>query len=187
MRKAPRNVLLACLLVASSIQTGAADPGSVRALRVPATATVESVPMILDAAKIPTDPGEAGKASLAGVDSNANGVRDDAERWIAETFPTCAGLRAALSQVALVVQRKIVVPEMTEEAKERIAVEEGSAIACFAAVSDSCPTMALEKFIDFSMLLQNTQERSRAYLRVLPKLKPISTGECMISVEALHN
>lgn len=37
-------------------------------------------------ASLPPDPGEAGKATLAGVDSNNNGVRDDVERWIAFGF-----------------------------------------------------------------------------------------------------
>ena len=186
MRKTPLNVLLTLLLVVSSVQAAAGDPGSARP-RVPATVTVESVPMVLDPAKIPSDPGEAGRATIVGVDSNANGVRDDAERWIAESFPTCAGLRAALSQVALVVQRKLVAPEMSEEVKARIADEEGSAIACFAAVSDSCSTASLEKFIQFSVLLQNTPERAKAYLQVLPRMKPLDAGQCMIAVEKLSN
>lgn len=35
---------------------------------------------------LPPDPGEAGKATLAGIDSNNNGVRDDVERWIVLSF-----------------------------------------------------------------------------------------------------
>jgi hypothetical protein len=31
---------------------------------------------------IPPDPGEAGKATLEGIDSDNDGVRDDIERWI---------------------------------------------------------------------------------------------------------
>lgn len=33
-------------------------------------------------AALPPDPGEAGKTTVAGIDSNGNGVRDDAERYV---------------------------------------------------------------------------------------------------------
>jgi len=51
---------------------------------------------------LPPDPGEAGKATLAGVDSDGNGVRDDIQRHIILTYPNPedALLRAALFQYA---------------------------------------------------------------------------------------
>jgi hypothetical protein len=36
----------------------------------------------VDEARLPPDPGDAGDATLAGIDSNDNGVRDDVERAI---------------------------------------------------------------------------------------------------------
>lgn len=41
-----------------------------------------------------------GKATLAGIDANANGVRDDVEQYIAQSHPSSAKERAALTQYA---------------------------------------------------------------------------------------
>ena len=49
---------------------------------------------------LPPDPGPAGLATLARIDSNNNGVRDDVARYIALTYPasTEADTRSALTQ-----------------------------------------------------------------------------------------
>lgn len=41
-----------------------------------------SVYLEVDGYRLPLDPGEEGKRTVAGIDSNDNGVRDDIERWI---------------------------------------------------------------------------------------------------------
>ncbi|WP_345971852.1 hypothetical protein [Sulfurimonas diazotrophicus] len=41
---------------------------------------------IVDGHTLPPDPGEAGKETLLGIDSNHDGVRDDVERWIYKTY-----------------------------------------------------------------------------------------------------
>jgi len=51
-------------------------------------------------ANLPPDPGAAGKATLAGIDSDGDGVRDDVQRWIALTYPNSQKTRAALTQMA---------------------------------------------------------------------------------------
>ena len=51
-------------------------------------------------ANLPPDPGAAGKATLAGIDSDNDGVRDDVQRWIALTYPNSQKTRAALTQMA---------------------------------------------------------------------------------------
>jgi len=56
---------------------------------------------------LPPDPGEAGKTTLAGIDADGDGVRDDVQRWIAFTHPTSAKTRAALSQSAVAFQAEI--------------------------------------------------------------------------------
>lgn len=45
-----------------------------------------SEPETINGIVVPPDPGEEGKKTLAGIDSNNNGVRDDVERAIAEEF-----------------------------------------------------------------------------------------------------
>ncbi|MBS0436501.1 MAG: hypothetical protein JSR75_16705 [Proteobacteria bacterium] len=49
---------------------------------------------------LPTDPGEAGKATLAGIDSDNDGVRDDIERYIWLTYPQSEKVRRSLFAVA---------------------------------------------------------------------------------------
>ena len=62
-------------------------PFSQRGLPAPET----DVPVIL-----PPDPGEAGKITLAGIDSNNDGVRDDLEREIVYMYPQNEEVRRVL-------------------------------------------------------------------------------------------
>ena len=58
-------------------------------------------------AKLPPDPGEAGKLTIDGVDSNGNGVRDDVEIFIAEKWGHSERAVAALTTVAKVTQMRV--------------------------------------------------------------------------------
>ena len=49
---------------------------------------------------LPPDPGEEGKKTLLGVDSDNDGLRDDVQRWIYRSYPNEPLLQKALSQVA---------------------------------------------------------------------------------------
>jgi len=55
-------------------------------------------------ATLPPDPGAAGKLTLAGIDSDNDGVRDDVQRWIVMTYPNSQKTRAALTQDAKAMQ-----------------------------------------------------------------------------------
>jgi antitoxin component YwqK of YwqJK toxin-antitoxin module len=47
-----------------------------------------TIPVVLpEPAVLPPDPGEAGKTTLEGIDSDKDGVRDDVQRYIALTYP----------------------------------------------------------------------------------------------------
>jgi len=48
-----------------------------------------------------SDPGDLGEQSLAGIDTNANGLRDDVERFIDEYFQDNSNKRQAMQQAAL--------------------------------------------------------------------------------------
>lgn len=49
---------------------------------------------------LPPDPGSAGLLTLAGVDSDGDGVRDDVQRFIALTYADSAKVQAAATQIA---------------------------------------------------------------------------------------
>ncbi len=74
-------------------------PFSQRGLPVPAT----DVPVTL-----PPDPGEAGKATLVGIDSNNDGVRDDLEREIVYMYPQNEEIRRVLRAEVKKIQDVIV-------------------------------------------------------------------------------
>ncbi|MDX8396318.1 MAG: hypothetical protein R8K22_07895 [Mariprofundaceae bacterium] len=57
---------------------------------------------------LPPDPGAAGKATLEGIDSDNDGVRDDVQRWIAITYPNSEKTRAALSQRTKIMQQVLI-------------------------------------------------------------------------------
>lgn len=59
------------------------------------------------AAALPPDPGEAGRATLAGVDVNDNGVRDDLERHIAQHFGDDPRVRRAVANAVIATQQAI--------------------------------------------------------------------------------
>ncbi len=52
----------------------------------------------------PPDPGDAGKKTLQGIDSDHDGVRDDLQRWIYARYPKDEQKRKALSQMAVAYQ-----------------------------------------------------------------------------------
>lgn len=49
---------------------------------------------------LPPDPGIAGEATLAGIDSDGDGVRDDIQRYIVLTYPDQPEVQKALRQYA---------------------------------------------------------------------------------------
>ena len=55
-------------------------------------------------ATLPPDQGAAGKVTLAGIDSDNDGVRDDVQRWIVMTYPNSQKTRAALTQMTKTMQ-----------------------------------------------------------------------------------
>lgn len=71
------------------------------------SATATQIVTVNDAsvlAGLPPDPGAAGMATLEGIDSDGDGVRDDVQRWIAMAYPNSQKVRAALTQAALTMQ-----------------------------------------------------------------------------------
>ncbi|WEF33757.1 hypothetical protein [Pseudoduganella chitinolytica] len=87
----------------------AAWPGALpaHAARLPAAA-----PPI----EMPPDPGEAGRATLAGIDSNDNGVRDDLERHIARHFGTDERVRRAVANAVIATQQGILATDADDSA-----------------------------------------------------------------------
>ena len=55
-------------------------------------------------AELPPDPGAAGRVTLAGIDTNDNGVRDDLERYIAQHFGHADKVQRAVANAVIATQ-----------------------------------------------------------------------------------
>ncbi|MEP7162458.1 MAG: hypothetical protein ABI747_01705 [Candidatus Moraniibacteriota bacterium] len=111
---------------------------------------------------LPPDPGEAGKATVAGIDSNGNGVRDDVERWIAFNYPASAKGRAALMQYARAYQRLILSGAAGNPADALTLDQQAAdASACSGYTFGVRPGILEQRKIFAEML--NTRARSLAY------------------------
>ncbi|MDY7092621.1 MAG: hypothetical protein SX243_06580 [Acidobacteriota bacterium] len=129
---------------------------------------------------LPPAPGEAGKVTVEGVDSDGDGLRDDIQRFIAFTYPDEPVTRAALSQYGESFQDTLVQ-----------AVDRQSAFSLFMATlrSDRClkgligveEGETLRKSIKAQYL--NTAERSDAFFTFAELLGGSSWGGAAFSPE----
>jgi len=115
---------------------------------------------------LPPDPGEAGKATLVGIDLDGDGIRDDIQRYIALTYPDSQKTRAALRQFTLAMNKAILETFNEESALENVETMH-RAIECLWHLHS-------EHSIKMSDLLMaeylNTFARSKAYLEYDAKL-----------------
>ena len=109
---------------------------------------------------LPPDPGEAGQATVEGVDSDRDGLRDDIQRYVELTHSDSAKTRAALTQFARVGQQ-FLLDANNEQASIGNAREEGRARACLYYVRPSDATTLESELLS---LIVNTDARHRAYL-----------------------
>ena len=110
---------------------------------------------------LPPDPGPAGKATLAGVDSNDNGVRDDVERYIAINHQDSAKVRAALMQFTVVAQSRLLDATDTQKSIQH-AIESGKAIECMVYVTGSVQKEE-DLYNELRPVILNTDARNKAY------------------------
>ena len=115
---------------------------------------------------LPPDPGEEGKATLEGIDSDQDGLRDDIQRYIALTYPDSQKTRTALRQFALALQKA------TLESPDKMSALNNTELMHRA--SECLWHIHSRNSIQMSDLLMteflNTMDRSRAYLVYNSKL-----------------
>src|SRR3989339_2095232 len=81
---------------------------------------------------LPPDPGADANKTIAGIDANNNGIRDDVELAIFNTYPNSAKTRAVLLQYALVLQMEVIQPIVNKETVTEVATEGSRADTCLA-------------------------------------------------------
>jgi len=120
--------------------------------------TVSTVP-------VPPDPGKAGKETIAGIDANANGVRDDVERFIVFSYPDLTpeqgNTRSALFQYAGAAQESLIVSDSKEESRA-LSADLLHALDCLRYISGDLDT-ADRMSAETEAHVLNTVRRSTAY------------------------
>lgn len=118
------------------------------------------VAVTVDPFKLPPDPGEAGKLTLAGIDSDNDGVRDDVQRYLAHKFSSEQQTRSALITISTSQQRYLL--ERTDHNALVEATEQFfRAWNCLRSVrgSDDSADAILD---DLNEVILNTQQRRDA-------------------------
>ena len=94
---------------------------------------------------LPPDPGAEADKTIAGIDANKNGIRDDVELAIFREYPNSAKTRAVLLQYALVLQMELTLPVLnTDTATALIEDNNNRAHICIWSISSRSD---MEKFI----------------------------------------
>ena len=81
---------------------------------------------------LPPDPGAMADKTVAGVDSNNNGIRDDVELAIFKAYPNSAKTRAVLLQYALSLQMEFTQPIINKDTVTEVVVANSRAHSCVA-------------------------------------------------------
>lgn len=142
---------------------------------------------------LPLDPGAEADKTIAGIDANRNGIRDDVELAIFKEYPNSAKTRAVLLQYALALQTEITLPILNMSTATAIVEDnESRALKCIWSISSrvdmdkfTAETDTHENFIKQRQLdtvarkqqLHNVYEYVGSY--------SMSSGECDLDVSAL--
>lgn len=111
---------------------------------------------------LPPDPGEAGKQTLLGIDSDNDGVRDDIQRYIHFTYSNEKKVRLALAQIARDFQRLLPDAADPDLALENVKKLNNSR-ACLSYIKGGA-RIAMK--LDFALTAEilNTKARSFTYI-----------------------
>ncbi len=86
---------------------------------------------------LPPDPGEAGRLTLEGIDSDNDGVRDDVQIDITNRYPSNTNARLALRQLAKSLQKGFIAQKNNDtQALNEVAFDINSAAKCISASSN---------------------------------------------------
>jgi len=110
---------------------------------------------------LPPDPGASGKTTLAGIDSDNDGVRDDVQRSILFLFPASEKLRAASTQYAKALQHVLLTAG--DEQQSIVNMRNALRAQTCANYTDVFVGGRLVSHKEVDALYLNTYPRARAY------------------------
>ncbi len=122
----------------------------------------------------PPDPGEAGKKTVVGVDSDGDGVRDDVQRWIYARYPDDESKRKALRQMARSYQADLIVGPDDKDL-DKIGEEAERALACMRQrFSAGIKDVVEGEYVQAKVL--NTVQRTEQYLSMTARFSGRTLG-----------
>lgn len=144
---------------------------------------------------LPPDPGAEADKTVAGIDANKNGIRDDVELAIFKEYPNSAKTRAVLLQYALALQLEMTLPILNRETATAVVEDNQSkALKCIWSISSREDmdkfTAETDKNEDFVKQRQiNTEERKKYFKNFYKYVGSysVSEDECDLDVSALDN
>ena len=83
---------------------------------------------------LPPDPGTEADKTVAGIDANNNGIRDDVELAVFKEYPNSAKTRAVLLQYALLLQTEAIQPIINKDTATAISEDESRAYNCIGTI-----------------------------------------------------
>lgn len=114
----------------------------------------------VDPVPLPPDPGEPGKQTLAGIDSDADGTRDDLQRYIALSYIDSPSTQQALTQFAREAQ-ELLLASATPTASIQNNRNVLAAMDCLYSIRPDDANL-IRRELEAQML--NTPERARAFI-----------------------
>jgi hypothetical protein len=149
---------------------------------------------------LPPDPGASADKTIAGIDANNNGIRDDVELAVFQAYPNSAKTRAVLLQYALALQMETIQPFVNTTIATEVIREEDRANYCVADTlvprktpESSRPYSDIEKIDNFLKIINdkqlNTQARKDAENSFIKLVRSYSDLDqvCDIDVSKLQN
>lgn len=144
---------------------------------------------------LPPDPGAEADKTVAGIDANKNGIRDDVELAIFNEYPNSAKTRAVLLQYALALQMEAIQPFPNRETVTEVVREQSRAHYC---VGEITSRNDMKKFIEIGDKLhgfikdrqRNTPEREKNrkdFVRYVGSYSESENEVCDIDLSMLPN
>ena len=114
---------------------------------------------VINGIVVPPDPGEAADATLAGVDSDGNGIRDEIDRWIATKYGNKPGSLAAIRWSAKASQKQLTSNPTTQAQALAVIYENMDIGGCIGRKLDLDGIGASKYFNEELIRTFNTRER----------------------------
>ncbi len=145
---------------------------------------------------LPPDPGAEADKTVAGIDANKNGIRDDVELAIFREYPNSAKTRAVLLQYALALQMDATQPFINEQIATGVRMEQSRANDCviksLSGIKDYAEYLKVgdAMFAFIKNVQRNTQSRKEAeniFAKNVRSYSVPSEGICDIDYSKLPN